>query len=322
MKSSLCSKRKIEEVYQRFEEKLIKVEKNIYNYLKLDDLYLDKIIQYIDNFKGKRLRPLLVLICASLNGEKSFSKEIELATCFEIIHTATLIHDDVIDEASIRRFNPTLNYSFGNSISVISGDYLFSKAILILIANFNQKILKVIARVINLVCEGEMRQHQRQFDDKLTLREYLEIIELKTASLFAACCKSASLMVGRREEEIIALERYGLYLGKAYQIIDDCMDITSNEENLGKSVGRDLSKGRLTLPVIRLLEKRKIKDIFNINRDRLLSLLKEEGCLEDAYQRARNFIMEGKRELEKIENLEVKSYLETLAEYIGNRNII
>lgn len=250
MKTTHCSKFTVLDVYREFEKKLFMVDEVIKNCLIVEGKYLGKIVSYLQSLSGKKLRPLLVLVSASLNEKENNEKDIKLAAAVELIQTATLIYDDVIDEAHLRRFKYTLNHELGNSISIISGDYLFSRAILLLTNNFEKKVMEIIAQAVSKICEGEMKQQQKQYDDKISQEEYLKVIENKTASLISACCKSG-VSIGSDDEVVAkALESYGLNIGMAFQIVDDCLDLISTEKEIGKTVGNDLYKGRLTLPVI------------------------------------------------------------------------
>ncbi|MDI6786601.1 MAG: polyprenyl synthetase family protein [bacterium] len=320
MKTIICSEITILDTYKEFEKKLFVVDEIIKNCLKTEDKYINNVIDYLKDHSGKKLRPLLVLISASINGKENSERDTCLAAAVELIHTATLIHDDVVDGAHMRRFKPTLNYELGNSISVISGDYLFSKAILLLTDNAEKRVLKIMAQAISKVCEGEMIQQQKQFNDKMSQEEYLEIIEKKTASLISACCKSGISLGSDNEIIIKALENYGLNIGMAFQIVDDCLDLVFSEEKLGKDVGNDLSKGSLTLPVIYLLNKnRKINDIFKYDRKKLIKLLQEDGCIEYALDVGKKYIGKAKENLNVIENVKAKNYLSAIADYVIER---
>ncbi|MFH1449383.1 MAG: polyprenyl synthetase family protein [bacterium] len=308
------------DVYKEFKEELSKVDGIIRDCLKSEDKDVNKMVKYLPTLSGKRLRPLLVLISASLNDKKNTEKDIILAAVMELIHTATLIHDDVIDEACKRRFKYTLNHEWGNRISVIFGDYLLSKSFLLLVNNFDQEILSSISQAVSKVCQGEIREQQRQYDKKLRKDEYLKIIEDKTASLISACCKSGALLGKSSEIEIKAMENYGLNIGIAFQIVDDCLDLISSEKELGKNAGNDLSKGRLTLPVIYLLNKdQEIDDIFNYDKKELMRLLKEGSYLEEALEVGKKYIKKAKKNLDNIEDSKVKIFLSVIANYVLKR---
>jgi octaprenyl-diphosphate synthase len=203
--------------------------------------------------RGKRLRPLVALLAAGTTGEIS-SSHVDLAVIVELIHIATLVHDDIMDEADRRRGQPTVNARWGNSLSVLLGDCLFAHA-LNLAAGFDQpQISRAIARTASEVCSGEMIQTQRRFDLQLRVEDYLRIVEMKTGSLFAVAAELAAQMSGAGASTTATLQRYGLRIGTAYQIYDDCLDLAGTEARTGKTLGTDLRKGKFTLPVLNFLE--------------------------------------------------------------------
>ena len=216
------------------------------------DPAVEGYVVYAIGSRGKRLRPLVALLSGGASGGIT-SGHLDLAVIVELIHIATLVHDDIMDEAERRRAQPTVNARWGNSLSVLLGDCLFAQA-LNLSTNFdNAEISRVIARAARDVCSGEIIQTQRRFDLHLAIEDYLRIVEMKTGSLFAAAAELGAVLNGAEPETIRALKSFGRKIGAAYQIYDDCLDIAGNETAIGKTLGTDLRKGKMTLPILMLL---------------------------------------------------------------------
>jgi octaprenyl-diphosphate synthase len=213
------------------------------------DPALEGYVVYAVGSRGKRLRPLLSLLAGGATGQIN-SNHVDLAVIVELIHIATLVHDDVMDEAERRRAQPTANARWGNSLSVLLGDCLFAHA-LTLSTNFEDAdISRAIARTAATVCSGEMIQTQRRFDLTLTVQDYLRIVEMKTGSLFSAAAELAALISEADSNAIETFKNFGFQIGTAYQIYDDCLDLAGTESATGKTLGTDLRKGKFTLPVL------------------------------------------------------------------------
>ncbi len=216
------------------------------------DPAIEGYVTYAIGSRGKRLRPLVALLSGGVTGGIT-SGHLDLAVIVELIHIATLVHDDIMDEAERRRAQPTVNARWGNSLSVLLGDCLFAQA-LNLSTNFdNTEVCRVIARAAREVCSGEIIQTQRRFDLHLAIPDYLRIVEMKTGSLFAAAAELGAVLNGMEVETTRALKNFGSKIGAAYQIYDDCLDIAGNETEIGKTLGTDLRKGKMTLPILMLL---------------------------------------------------------------------
>jgi octaprenyl-diphosphate synthase len=216
------------------------------------DPAIEGYVSYAIGGRGKRLRPLIALLAAGATGEIT-SQHVDLAVIVELIHIATLVHDDIMDEADRRRGQPTVNARWGNSLSVLLGDCLFAHA-LNLSASFDEpEISRAIARTASEVCSGEMIQTQRRFDLQLRVEDYLRIVEMKTGSLFAVAAELAATISDADKEKIDILRRFGMRVGTAYQIYDDCLDLAGTEAKTGKTLGTDLRKGKFTLPVLNFL---------------------------------------------------------------------
>lgn len=228
------------------------VEKRIAEQAAAFDPAIEGYVTYAIGGRGKRLRPLVALLAGGATGGIT-SKHVDLAVVIELIHVATLVHDDIMDEAERRRDQPTVNARWGNSLSVLLGDCLFAQALNLSTTFEKGDISRTIAQAARDVCSGEIIQTQRRFDLHLAIEDYLHIVEMKTGALFAAAAESAAVMNDSSPAVVRALKSYGKKIGTAYQIYDDCLDIAGNESIIGKTLGTDLRKGKLTLPVIMLL---------------------------------------------------------------------
>ena len=238
------------------------------------DPALEGYVVYAIGSRGKRLRPLLSLLAGGATG-KINSNHVDLAVIVELIHIATLVHDDVMDEAERRRAQPTANARWGNSLSVLLGDCLFAHA-LTLSTNFeNSGIGRAIARTAATVCSGEMIQTQRRFDLNLTVQDYLRIVEMKTGSLFSTAAELAALLSEAEPNVIETFKNFGIQVGTAYQIYDDCVDLAGSESVTGKTLGTDLRKGKFTLPVLIFLG-----SASEFERERCCQLVLEEQIEE------------------------------------------
>src|ERR1043166_6923565 len=238
------------------------------------DPALEGYVVYAVGSRGKRLRPLLSLLAGGATGQIN-SDHVDLAVIVELIHIATLVHDDVMDEAERRRAQPTANARWGNSLSVLLGDCLFAHA-LTLSTNFdNADIGRAIARTAATVCSGEMIQTQRRFDLTLTVQDYLRIVEMKTGSLFSAAAELAAVISDADPKVIEASRNFGMQVGTAYQIYDDCLDLAGSESATGKTLGTDLRKGKFTLPVLIFL-----RSASEFERQRCCRLVLEEQIEE------------------------------------------
>jgi octaprenyl-diphosphate synthase len=238
------------------------------------DPALEGYVVYAVGSRGKRLRPLLALLAGAATG-KINSGHVDLAVIVELIHIATLVHDDVMDEAERRRAQPTANARWGNSLSVLLGDCLFAHA-LTLSTNFeNADIGRMIARTAATVCSGEMIQTQRRFDLNLTVEDYFRIVEMKTGSLFSAAAELATVISEAEPTVIDTFKNFGIQIGTAYQIYDDCVDLAGNESVTGKTLGTDLRKGKFTLPVLIFL-----RSASEFERERCCQLVLEEQIEE------------------------------------------
>jgi octaprenyl-diphosphate synthase len=249
---------------------------------------------------GKRLRPVLTLACARLCNHEG-SRHRKLAACVEFIHTATLLHDDVVDDSNLRRGEPSANSLFGNKPSVLVGDFLFSRAFQLMVEDGSLDVLRILSNASAIIAEGEVLQLTTANDVRTSEQAYLEVICAKTAELFAAACRIGAVVANRPTAEEEALRTYGLNLGLAFQIIDDVLDYSAGEARLGKRIGDDFRDGKITLPVILAYNRGSEADRFFWRRtledqehqegdlDKAIDLLQRTGALRDAADRARHY---------------------------------
>lgn len=214
---------------------------------------VNQIAEYIISAGGKRIRPVLVLLMANAYGYRGREHHI-LAAVVEFIHTATLLHDDVVDESSMRRGRQTANALFGNAASVLVGDFVYSRAFQMMVGVRNMRVMEILADATNVIAEGEVLQLLNMHDPDVTEERYLQVIRSKTAKLFEAAAQLGALIAGASEGEVEAAAEYGRSLGTAFQLIDDVLDYSGNAADIGKNVGDDLREGKPTLPLIHLMQ--------------------------------------------------------------------
>ena len=253
--------------FELINSQLYSVEERIRQQARAFDPAVEGYVAYAIESHGKRLRPALALLAGGATGNICAS-HFDLAVVVELIHAATLVHDDILDGAEKRRGQPTANAKWGNAISVLLGDCLFAHALKLSTSFPNAEISRRIAHAASDVCSGEIIQTQRRFDLKLSVPDYYKIIELKTAALFAVATELGAFVNAAAPEVISALKMFGLRLGTAYQIYDDCLDLAGDEAKAGKTLGSDLRKGKLTLPILYLLQHSEPTD-----RDRICEII-------------------------------------------------
>lgn len=232
---------------------LEKVEQRLHDAAVTHSNIIGKLASHVIKAGGKRLRPMLVILCGWKEDDE-WETVIDVAAAAELLHTASLIHDDIIDHADTRRGLPTLNVLQGNQIAVMAGDYLFARALSLLSEQGTNSVLPSMVESIEAMCEGIIEEITTLYNHNITEEDYLSRVDKKTASLVAACCGAGALIRNVSQEEVAVYTAFGRNLGMCFQIIDDLLDFTSDEETLGKPAGSDFSQGILTLPVIYLLE--------------------------------------------------------------------
>ncbi len=314
------------------ENKLLLVEEKIKLKLSSDVDLVQKMTAYHLDTGGKRLRALLTLGSSKMCGYSKGTRDINLAACVELIHSATLMHDDVIDNGSIRRGKKTMNKIWNNQSSVLVGDYLLSRCFEMMVEDGNLEVLKLLSSTSSKIAQGEVLQLQHQGEVDMLEETYLKIISAKTAELFAAATKVGAILSDMKTKEKEALEFYGRNLGLTFQIADDTLDYNSDLKLFGKKIGKDFYEGKVTLPVILLFqkannqEKEKLKDIFlKDNRDEsdltyILSLIKRYDVIKACYQKAQHYINLASNSLSVFNDCEEKNILENLTSFSLSRN--
>ncbi|MEW6095804.1 MAG: polyprenyl synthetase family protein [bacterium] len=303
-------------------EELKMVEAGLNENVSSDIEFLFNSASYILKAGGKRLRPALLLLSSKACNFNGNNRGINLACALELIHTATLIHDDVIDEADLRRNRQTLNSKYDNKLSVLLGDYLYSRAIFLVIADGDKKIMEEVVSTVSQICEGEILQTLKT-NSLPQEHEYLNMINKKTASFFSSCCKIGGLIESAPHQMVDSLASYGLNLGIAFQIADDILDLISDETKTGKSTKNDLLNGKFTLPIIYSAgysTPSEIKTLINgSSREEILKLIEKYGGLEYSQNKVENYVNSAKENLNLLNNSQYKEALIELADYTGRR---
>ena len=288
------------EVHALIADDLKAVNEEIIKRMQSPVALIPQLASHIVAAGGKRLRPMLTLASAELCGYTG-KRHITLATCVEFIHTATLLHDDVVDESELRRGRDTANAIFGNSASVLVGDFLFSRSFELMVEDGSLKVLGILSRASSVIAEGEVLQLMTTNDTETGETQYLQVIESKTAQLFAAACQIGAVVADRPKVEEDALEAFGMNLGVVFQLIDDVLDYQADQEKLGKTVGDDFREGKITLPVIlafrrgdeeeRTFWRRTLEDLEQTDDDleHAIKLMHKHSSLSDSIDRARHY---------------------------------
>jgi octaprenyl-diphosphate synthase len=321
-------RRKLAGLYALIEAELAEAERIFADELGSRFAFVQQLVDHCSDFRGKRLRPALLLLSGQACGVLGPAHPV-LAAVVEMIHTATLVHDDILDEALIRRHAATVNAEWGNEAAVLLGDYLFTHAFHLAASLESTRACRWIGRATNLVCEGEMQQVHNRGNFDLDEDAYFAIIRGKTAELTAVSCRLGAAYTGAPEPTVLALENYGRDLGVAFQIADDVLDIWGDERTTGKSLGTDLEKQKLTLPLIRLLAvaspatANRVRSILAEarpdSRRELRSDLEESGALDYAWDRARLCAAQAVAHLEALDESPARSILRTLGHYVVRR---
>jgi octaprenyl-diphosphate synthase len=294
---------------------------------KTDDI--NRLIEYMNIRSGKMLRPGLVLLAGSAVGRVT-NEHIRVAAIVEMIHNATLLHDDVIDEGQKRRGLPTVNKLWGNESAVILGDFLLSRVFKIC-SDLEPKVINMIASTAARTCEGELRQVIQRHDLQLSEPEYIDIITEKSAAFFSSCCGIGALLAQASKKQVQSLECFGLNAGIAFQITDDLLDITGNENQTGKTAGSDVNKNKLTLAIIHLLrvvddkDRKKVYEALNQTgvkgKDKLLKMLGQHNSLEYAHSQAQQFLGKALSALTSLKESGAKEALIETAKFMAGRTV-
>lgn len=322
-------------VYQTLKPELNQLEKSLNRIFNKQDGLGRKLYFQQAHSRGKRLRPALLFLSAHAVG-KIKSIHLKLALVIELIHNASLVHDDVLDEARLRRCIPTVNQEWGNETAILFGDLVFANAFRVCAIIKSNNAIRIISKTANQMCYGELSHMSKKYDLSLTEEEYLKIIENKTASLFSAACYLGALFATTNIKYHLVLKKYGLNLGLAYQIIDDYLDWMDTEESTGKTAGTDLLKGRITLPLIRLHQvlpnsKRKIlrefissakeasskNDSFVAQKREIKNLMTDYKIAENILKSADSYIRKAQSALGKLPHSNRHELLDEIAQSIG-----
>jgi len=294
-----------------------------------DVALVNQLSHYIVNSGGKRLRPMLSLMASRAYGYEGVLHH-TLSAIIEFIHTATLLHDDVVDESELRRGKETANALFGNAASVLVGDFLYSRAFEMMVDLQSMKVMQILAETTNVIAEGEVMQLMNCHDADTTEQRYLDVIHAKTAKLFEAATRLGAVLCERPEDEEKAMASYGMHLGTAFQLIDDVLDYSSSSEEMGKNVGDDLAEGKPTLPLIFAM-RNGTKEQSDVVRkaieeggleylEPVMQAIKETGAIEYTEKTAKNEAELAIQQLAHLPDSEYKQALEDLARYSVDRS--
>lgn len=319
------------DVWEAYRDELVGVEEQVRKNLDSSVTLVNTVAAHILSSGGKRIRPLFVLLCARLCGYPG-RDHLVLGSLVEFIHTATLLHDDVVDDADVRRGRRAARKVWGNQISILVGDYLYSRAICQIVDFRNQSINEAMSEACRKMAEGEVLQLYYNGNPLMPETEYLRIIEHKTAGLIAASCRIGSIIAGATDDQQDTLFRFGQHLGIAFQLADDTLDYAANGDQLGKALGQDLRQGKATLPLLHLLQhcpdedRQMIKDRMEtrtLSQDdlhRILMLMQEYGSISYAMDRAQAFVTAAKQDLDVFEDGNPKRALSIAADYMVTRD--
>ncbi len=318
---------RLEDLYRGIYPFLLQTERVLQDVATRGQGLIPEIIRYVVQAGGKRLRPALVVLSAQLGGALS-DDVITVGACAELIHLATLIHDDIVDRATLRHQKATVAVAFGDEVAILLGDYLYVEAFSLLSSINDPFLIELFARSTRTICQGEINQVKRRFQFDLSLPEYLSIIDHKTATLMGASMRAGARLARLSAEQVTSLGQYGWNLGMAFQIIDDTLDLIGEESSTGKTLRTDLANGKLTLPLIDLRDKLAPSD-----RDKfmgylkeadqysgeIVTWLKESGSIREGLRQAASFAHQARMALQSFPESTPKSTLNAIADYIVTR---
>lgn len=314
----------IQQIFAPIQEELTQVEARLRQAVRVEYLPLADIFEMLIGSGGKRIRPALAILATKFHPTDP-EKMYALATATELVHAATLIHDDLIDQSSTRRGAPTINSRWSDTATVLAGDFLLARAADIAASLDNSRVMRIFARTLMTICEGEIRQDFARSHWPPNRDEYYKHIESKTASLFIAATKGGAILSGAPEDEITALEAYGRYLGMAFQMVDDILDFTADEKELGKPVGSDLRQGTFTLPVFYYLENdarnKPISEMLTRQVDQLIEEIRHSSAITAAQAEARRTAQAARDALALFPDTIYRRTLSNLADYVVERTL-
>jgi octaprenyl-diphosphate synthase len=319
----------MEKALRLLRDDLLAVEEQFTKSMRSETALINQVGQHLLASGGKRVRPMLLLLCARLSGYQG-TGHIPLASVVEFIHTATLLHDDVVDKATLRRGNPSANVVWGNQAAVLAGDFLFAKSFSMIVESGNLPVFQALTEAATRLAEGEMQQLINSSDLGLTEQSYLEIVGKKTATLFAAACRCGALLVDDRPRAE-TLHQFGTELGLAFQLIDDALDYVAVESEFGKTRGHDLAEGKVTLPLIHALRnatdagRRRIvavvgqTELPEADLAEVLQIIEDTGGITYCWQQAEKLSRRAKERLSIFADGPEKEALLELADYVVAR---
>lgn len=320
---------KLTKTYGHLKRELNLIERALTDAIQADHGVLRESSTKLLQAGGKRIRPVFVLLSGQF-GDFNIDRIKTVAVSLELIHMASLVHDDVIDDAKLRRGKPTIKHLYGNRVAMYTGDFILARALENITTIPEPTAHRVLSKTMVQLSAGEIEQIRDKFNWEQNLRNYLRRIKRKTALLIATSCKLGAIASGASPKHSEKLFRYGYYIGMSYQIIDDILDFTSSEAELGKPAGNDLLQGNVTLPVLYAMENENfyklLKDLFADPQEvtaediqPLLGELKETGAIQLSYQLSNQYLQKALKELDSLPDIKAKSTLQSIAKYIGNR---
>ncbi len=318
-------------IFAPVRHELMAVEEELERQARSQVQVVSHIGEYLRSSGGKRVRPALLLLAAgAVGGDLGGERVVRLAAVMECLHTATLVHDDIIDNAEVRRGTPSINSRFGNQTAVLMGDWLYMTAFETSLRERSLEILDILTRATRKMVEGELLQLTHLGSTHISEKEYFEILERKTAYLFGACCEIGAMLGGASSEVQVALRHYGMNLGRSFQLVDDMLDFTTTDSTLGKPSGSDLLEGKLTLPLIYLIKNQPawrmaIEDVMRdgnydaVSRLELLRAAQESRATERARSRAREHAESAREMLDALPPSRYRDALHAIPTYILDR---
>lgn len=321
----------LDDIFSMYEKDLDLVEKHLRTIFSSDSPVIPMVGKHIMGSGGKRLRPLFLLLSAELANYREENR-IVLASIIEAVHTASLLHDDVVDEAELRRGKPTSHMIWGNQIVILIGDFLYANALRLAVLQKNQRIMETLSEATTMMTEGEVIQLHRVADPGITEDEYYRIISAKTGALISAACRIGGILGGLSSAQEDGLARFGMKTGIVFQMVDDILDYMAEEKGLGKKLGKDLGEGKITLPLIYLLkmsddkEREGIKDIIKKRMpeekdlNRVLYLLDKYNAIEESLRVSQRLVIEAKEELRVFPDSAGKGALLKMADFAVARD--
>ncbi|RLL48207.1 heptaprenyl diphosphate synthase component II [Oceanobacillus piezotolerans] len=320
---------KLPKTYGFLKKDLDIIEEALHRAIQADHEVLNEAVTALLNAGGKRIRPVFVVLAGQL-GDFNAEKVKKVAVSLELIHMATLVHDDVIDEAELRRGKPTVKTKYGNRVAMYTGDYILARALEEITSIEDKAVHRILSKTLVEVSIGEIEQIRDKYNWNQSLKDYLRRIKRKTALLIATSCKLGAVVSGMSERDSNKLYQYGYNIGMSYQIIDDILDFTSNEKVLGKPAGNDLLQGNITLPILYAMEnadfKKSLQDRFQspelitkAEMKQFIQHLEHTDAINRSYQLSNQYLAKALKTLEGIPNHRAKRTLEDIAKFIGKR---